>query len=113
MKKDKQFNKALGQEKQEIEILKNKNLLIEIIKEGDNICVEGVGYAHFELIQTILELNGLQLFAKNLDGEGNTMIHGIKEEVMKKIFLDALDLEKELEFLRKEPKDVTEISKKE
>ena len=69
--------------------------LFEMLKEGDNIwCYgdEGVPATLFNMAWSLCDKHGFVLASLEMNGEGNNIIQGVKEEAIEKIMINNIDM---------------------
>lgn len=84
--------------------------LFEILKEGDNLwCYgdEGTDPTLWNMMWSICNRKGFVLASLDMNGEGNNIIQGVKEESMEKIIINNIDLFSMFNMIQRS-KNVTE-----
>lgn len=79
--------------------------LIDVLKIGENVWCYGHDYTHPAIYDTIIKLcrkNKFILSIEDLNGEGNNMIQGIREEQVKDIIINSINMDETFNFLKKE-----------
>jgi hypothetical protein len=85
--------------------------IIEKLKDGGDIWYYGLDGVHPQIYHTVLQIcedNKFIVLGKDLNGEGNNMIAGIKEETVNNIIINSININKTFNFLQKEKDDVKE-----
>jgi len=87
---------------------------IESLKAGDNIWYYGSDGADQTLWCLIIDLcrdHKLILASLDMNGEGNNIIQGIKEEQIEELFINNIDISSMFNMIQRESKNVTEKTK--
>lgn len=69
--------------------------IIEELKDGGNIWCYGLDYVHPGIYNSVLNLcekNKFILSIEDLNGEGNNMIQGVKEEKVNEIIINSINI---------------------
>lgn len=85
--------------------------IIEELKNGGDIWYYGFDGVHPQIYHTVLRVcedNKFIISCKDLNGEGNNMIAGVREEQIEDIIFNSINLNETFKFLRKESEDVKE-----
>jgi hypothetical protein len=96
------------------ELLKEIPECIESLKEADNLWCYGMDGLHPTIYNIILDMcvkHNFILSTLNIDNEGNNIIQGVKEETIKNILINNMDIMSMFESILREDKDVNAKNK--
>jgi hypothetical protein len=93
------------------QLLKELPEYIETLKEGDNIWYyggDGANQTLWSLVIDICDKHKFTLASLDMNGEGNNIIQGIKEEQIEELLINNIDIISMFKMIQRESTNVTE-----
>ena len=105
------YDENCGEEITDEELFKELPECIESLKAGDNLWTYGGDGCDADLWNTVVSLCDKHKFilaSLDMNGEGNNIIQGIKEEQIEELLINNIDISSMFNMIQRESTNVTE-----